>query len=631
MPSPAIARILERLRRDHLRDIAVAELAIVRQLDLPIMRMVADWPEERVIAQTEASIDRLLGGLLADRALDGVREAVARWEAGEIEGIGREEIGPVDVVGVYGAQKRAILSRLPECDVTPAEVAEFTDHLLATFTEIQNEAFGAYARIHQEAIEKRVRAEAEKVVAEEYAARLTRAHEDLQSVHEELQTTHEELQATHEELQSAHEELQAGHEELQAVNEELTAQGEELQAQQEEIADMAEQLRKRNEAVEAEVRERTAELQAEQRFLKSLIDTVPVAMAFVDPDLMFVWVNPTWRHFNPDHDYTRASFPDLFPSAPESVVRLKDAIASGQPIRSEAVPYERRREGLVETTYWDSTIVPVAGPDGAIAGALVMATDVTGRVDLSRLQSEKIEALERADMVKDQFLAMVSHELRTPINAITGFGSILQDEVAGPLSELQQNYLGRMLRGADLLLMLVDDLLDMSRIQAGRFSLEVGRVDCGQIAEKVVQMLQPLADQRRHAIEVEVPDETVLLVADERRIGQVLFNLLHNAIKFTPEGGRIMLRSRVEGDFLRCEIEDTGPGIPEHDISRVFERFTQLDMSSTRPTGGAGLGLSISKALVEAHGGRIGFEPGRECGAVVWFELPIEPQVNSVR
>ena len=179
-----------------------------------------------------------------------------------------------------------------------------------------------------------------------------------------------------------------------------------------------------------------------------------------------------------------------------------------------------------------------------------------------------------------------------------------------------------MLRGSDMLLLLVDDLLDMSRIQAGKFSLELGPLSCHKVAEKVAQMLQPLVEQRKQTLVLELLEQEVDLVADERRIGQVLFNLLHNATKFTPEGGRITLRSLVAGEYMRFEVEDTGPGVPESEVSRVFERFTQLDMSSTRPAGGAGLGLSISKALIEAHSGQIGISAGS--GAIVWFLLPLK-------
>ncbi len=486
MLTTLISRVLTKLRQDHLRDIAVAELAMLRELDIPLMKLVAAFPEEQIVAQTMVGLERFIQDLETGDALASTRASVTKWESEELEGFRREMVEPIDIIGVYGAQSRAILSHVARCEVTAEEAMAVTDFMLEIVTQMQDLAFQAYARIHRETVEKQVRAEADRAAAQEYASQLGAAHQ---------------------ELQAAHEELQAGNEELQTFNEELTTQSEELQAQQEELADMADQLRKRNETVEAEIQVRTAEL----------------------------------------------------------------------------------RDEMIEN---------------------------------ARLQAEKIEALERADLVKDQFLAIVSHELRTPINAITGFGSILQDEVAGALTEQQHAYLAKMLRGSDMLLLLVDDLLDMSRIQAGKFSLELGPLSCHKVAEKVAQMLQPLVEQRKQTLVLELLEQEVDLVADERRIGQVLFNLLHNATKFTPEGGRITLRSLVAGEYMRFEVEDTGPGVPESEVSRVFERFTQLDMSSTRPAGGAGLGLSISKALIEAHSGQIGISAGS--GAIVWFLLPLK-------
>lgn len=631
MPNPLTARVVERLRRDFLRDIAVAELEILRELDIPLMRMVAALPEEQLLTQVVSGIDRFLGDLLAGRAVETAREAIKRWETGELEGIDREAITPLDIIGVYSAQKRAIVAQLPRCDLTVEEAVAFTDLLLTEFMAMQHLGLEAYDRIHRVAVAQRVRAEAEKASAEEHAARLRSAHEELRSVHEELQATHEELQASNEELQTAHEELQTAHEELQAVNEELTSQGEELQAQQEEIADMADQLRRRNEEVEAEVLQRTAELAAEKRFLQALIDAVPLPMAYLDPERSFKWSNAAWQRFWPDGTLGGKTFEEVFPAASAYQDGLRQALASGHIVQTEGVLHHATIEGQAAQTYWDATIVPIESAVGGVEGVLVILADVTTRLENARLQGEKIAALERADMLKDQFLAMVSHELRTPINAITGFGSILQDEVAGTLSPVQHAYLARMLRGADMLLMLVDDLLDMSRIQAGKFALELGPMSCEQAVEKVAQMLQPLAEQRRHTIRVDIGRDDVSLMADERRIGQVLFNLLHNAIKFTPEGGEIVLRSRTDGEFLRFEVEDTGPGIPETEAQRVFERFEQLDMSSTRATGGAGLGLAISKALVEAHGGEIGILPGRTRGALVWFKLPLESGSRPLR
>lgn len=241
-----------------------------------------------------------------------------------------------------------------------------------------------------------------------------------------------------------------------------------------------------------------------------------------------------------------------------------------------------------------------------------------------RQQLEQLEHLRQIDALKDQFLSILSHELRTPVNAITGFGSILADEVAGPLSDEQHAYLRKMLKGADILLVLINDLLDMSRIQAGKFSLEPQLMSLHHVAEDVVSHLKPLADQCHHRIEVDVPADLPDLLADAQRVGQVLTNLTNNAIKFTPEGGTIRIAARREGGGIRCEVCDTGIGIAPQDVTKLFQPFTQLDMSHTRRVGGTGLGLSISKALVEAHGGQIGVDSTPGMGSTFWFTLPLE-------
>ena len=244
--------------------------------------------------------------------------------------------------------------------------------------------------------------------------------------------------------------------------------------------------------------------------------------------------------------------------------------------------------------------------------------------DRERLHEERLEDLRRNDLMKDQFLSILSHELRTPLNAIQGFGSILEDEIAGPLSDQQHGYVRKILAGSDVLLALVNDLLDMSRIQAGKFSLATAPMDPRAAIAMVVDGLAPLAAQKHQDLSVTMPPALPPIVADEQRFGQILMNLVGNAIKFTPDDGHVRVHARVErGRELLVEVEDDGPGIAPADVAKLFERFTQLDMTRTRRAGGTGLGLSIAKALVEAHGGQLGVRtaPGR--GSTFWFSLPI--------
>lgn len=285
--------------------------------------------------------------------------------------------------------------------------------------------------------------------------------------------------------------------------------------------------------------------------------------------------------------------------------------------RTEDIGWRRRKDGSL---FWaDAIITAVRGKFGQLIGYVKVTRDLT---ELESLQREKLEALQQADVLKDQFISILSHELRTPINAITGFGSILDDEVAGPLTEQQHLYLRKMLAGADTLLNLVNDLLDLSRIQAGRFHLSPQSFDFPMVVADTLGALHSLAQAKDLTVINEVPQDLPPLVGDAQRIGQVLINLINNAIKFTPAGGVIRVRACVEGEALRCEIIDTGIGISAENLSKLFKPFTQVDMSSTRQVGGTGLGLTISKSLIEAHGGQIGVESEPAKGSKFWFTLP---------
>jgi PAS domain S-box-containing protein len=262
-----------------------------------------------------------------------------------------------------------------------------------------------------------------------------------------------------------------------------------------------------------------------------------------------------------------------------------------------------------------------------VVGRVWSYRDVTQRelqvAERDRLQQEKLEALEQADVLKNQFLSILSHELRTPINAITGFGSMMQDELAGPLNERQQHFMGRILHGSDILLALVNDLLDMSRIQAGKLSLTPGRVDLGpQLADAVAQ-LRPMAERKGLSLAFEAIAPLPEITADALRIRQVITNLVANAIKFTQQGA-VTVRVSVQNGGFRCDVVDTGIGVAAEHHSRLFSPFTQVDMTATRAAGGTGLGLSISRSIVEAHGGAIGFESTPGQGSTFWFTLPLD-------
>lgn len=237
-------------------------------------------------------------------------------------------------------------------------------------------------------------------------------------------------------------------------------------------------------------------------------------------------------------------------------------------------------------------------------------------------ERERNRAMQEAQHLKDNFLSVVSHELRTPLNAITGFGSILEDEVAGPLSPKQHDLIEKMLESSERMMSLVNNLLDVARMQAGRFHLSIHPSHYPPILERVVALLEPIA--KKKGVRIEIASEVLrVLPLDEEKIGQVLINLIDNAIKFSPSGGLIRVEAREEAKGVVTEVSDQGIGIAPENLGKLFIPFHQLNMGLTRSVGGTGLGLSIAKGIIEAHGGKIeASSPGLGKGTTFRFFLP---------
>lgn len=395
----------------------------------------------------------------------------------------------------------------------------------------------------------------------------------------------------------------------------------------------------------AVVRNVTDARRAEQRIRESeerfrlMADTAPVLLWMSGTDSHCFFFNQRWLQFTGRTMEMEVGMGWVEGVHPEDFQRCFDGYIGAFIARSEFSMEYRLRRSDREYRWILDTGVPRFMPDGTFAGFIGSCIDVTDfrnalaereRVLLRAKEAwAEAEALRHADELKDHFLSIVSHELRTPINAITGFGSVLDDEVAGPLTAMQHRYLQKMLRGADTLLSLVNDLLDMSRIQAGTFQLSPEVIDFPGVVAEVVSNMTPLAEQKGQRLLVASQTELPALCADPQRLGQVLINLIGNAVKFTPGAGVITVRAAVAGDRLRCEVADTGPGIAESDRPRLFRQFSQLDTSLTRKAGGTGLGLSISKALVEAHGGEIGVDSELGKGSTFWFTLPVRRECQG--
>lgn len=267
---------------------------------------------------------------------------------------------------------------------------------------------------------------------------------------------------------------------------------------------------------------------------------------------------------------------------------------------------------------------PVHDGAGRLIKFVGTSQDVTERSRLEEQLRAQYEQLKEVDCLKNNIVNSVTHELRTPLTSIVGFAEFLEDEIGGPVTPEQREFITQIQRGARRLESLLNDLLDFARMQAGTFSLRVAPSNLAERVREVIESLRPQAEEARLTLVACLPEDALELEMDSQRIGQVLTNLLANAIKFTPPGGQIRLHANRGAEMIRCAIEDAGPGIAAEDIPRLFQRFSQLE-AGVRMGKGAGLGLSISKALVEAHGGTIGLDSVPGAGSTFWFELPLQP------
>jgi signal transduction histidine kinase/DNA-binding response OmpR family regulator len=230
------------------------------------------------------------------------------------------------------------------------------------------------------------------------------------------------------------------------------------------------------------------------------------------------------------------------------------------------------------------------------------------------------EEVERASKFKDQFLSTMSHELRTPLNAVLGFSDLLTEERYGPLNERQQRYVNHIHIGGKHLLRLINDILDLSKIEAGRLQLAIESVLLSSSFAEVVDTMRPLADKKSQSLVV-LASIGLSVRADNMRFKQVLMNLIGNAIKFTPEGGKIELAAQPLGEVVRVEVRDSGPGIPPEEQQRIFEAFYRATQTG-KSAEGTGLGLAITQRLVELHGGHLGLESQPNIGSCFYFTLP---------
>ena len=275
-----------------------------------------------------------------------------------------------------------------------------------------------------------------------------------------------------------------------------------------------------------------------------------------------------------------------------------------------------------------TTKAPLFDKSGQIIGTFGISRDITERVRAkAELQAAK-EAAEYADRAKSEFLANMSHELRTPLNAIIGFAEILRDEIIAPMKPEQKELATDIHTSGRHLLDMINDILDLSKIEAGTMDLDFETFSIVETMEEVNTIINALASKKRIQLTREF-DQDITVTADKTKFKQILYNLLSNGVKFTNEGGQVTTKLEISNNSLLIRVIDTGVGIsPEHQ-GMLFQAFTQVDTSKARAHEGTGLGLALTKRLIELHGGEIWVESTVDKGSTFSFTLPLQQHIAS--
>jgi len=363
-----------------------------------------------------------------------------------------------------------------------------------------------------------------------------------------------------------------------------------------------------------------------------ILESAPDAMVLINQAGSIVYVNQqTERIFG----YERSELLGrpvevLIPSRfQQSHVNHRDRYFADQvtrPMGAGLELYARRHDGAEFPV--EISLSPLRTEEALLTMSAIR--DITEQKRLQEQLRRKNEELEEqyrrvqeANRLKSEFLANMSHELRTPLNGIIGFAQLMHDEKVGPVSADHKEYLGDILTSSRHLLQLINDVLDLAKVESGKMDFNPEPVAMDQIVSEVRDILRTLAAGKLIQIDVIVEPEVREVVADPSRLKQILYNYLSNAIKFTPNAGRVTVSVRPEGpEAYRLEVQDTGIGIAPEDMHRLFVEFQQLDASAAKKYQGTGLGLALTKRMVEAQGGEVGVRSATGSGSAFYAVLP---------
>jgi len=432
----------------------------------------------------------------------------------------------------------------------------------------------------------------------------------------------------------------AGHEndEIGEVSNSINSFVKAIAVNQVKQAQAEEKLKVAHDELELRVEERTRELQnqiTERKFiedtlrereqmLRLITDNIPAQISYVNSELRYRFVNAQYeKDFDrPRSEITGLSVQELWgDDIWKDIKPYVDKVFEGN---VPGVEFDISVEILGEPRVRKSTYIPDRDVSGKVTGYFILSEDVSvARQRESDLENARIQA-ETANRSKSEFLANMSHELRTPLNAIIGFSEVLNEKIFGEMANQQQSeYILNIHESGQHLLDLINDILDVSAIEAEKIELNESNVQLRDTVESAVRMVKDRAQHAGIIVIDNIGEATPMICADERRFKQIVVNLLSNAVKFTKNGGTVSIDSDItsKGD-LAITIKDTGIGMDQKGLEMALEKFGQVLNNDSSPTDGTGLGLPLTKGLVEAHGGKLDIKSSIGQGTTVRVEIP---------
>jgi len=401
--------------------------------------------------------------------------------------------------------------------------------------------------------------------------------------------------------------------ELLRIQDELKILNEELE----------EKVEERTKSLRVEVKERKRAENALKMALKNWQDTfnaISDSVFILDPEGRIIQSNGVLEHMMGinSKDVIGQHCHETFHGIPDFIEGCPFKRMKKTRMR-ELFEFEDKAHGL----WFQVTVDPIYNESGELINAVHIMRNVTELKKMEEVHFKNIQ-LKIADKMKSDFLAHMSHELRTPLNSIIGFSELLKTMTAGELNEKQVHYVDNIRESSKHLLALINDILDLSKVEAGKIELTIDKISVPNAINEVVNLIKERAIKSNVSIKKDIEPQLEIM-ADRQRFKQILFNLLSNAVKFNkPEGGEVKITGRKEDDMVKISVSDTGIGIREENMNKLYQEFEQIDSGNVRKYEGTGLGLAITKKLVELHGGKIWAKSKYGEGSTFIFTIPLK-------